>query len=149
MKIYLGSDHGGFALKAQIKVYLDAQGYITEDCGNVKFDPADDFPIFAETVGKKVALQPLDRGILLCRSGAGVTIAVNKIDGIRAAIGIDPTEVKFNRQHDDINVLTISGDHTSFEQACQLINVFLTTEFTHEARHVRRLEEISKIEQTN
>lgn len=143
MKLFLGSDHGGFLLKESLKTWLHNSGHEVVDCGNTVLDPSDDYPDFAFAVADAVAKDPQARGILLCRSGAGVTIAANKVKGIRAAVCITPEEAAFNRAHDDLNVLSISGDHTPEDGAQKVIEAFLTTPFAvHEERHLRRVKKI-------
>jgi ribose 5-phosphate isomerase B len=142
MKIYIGADHGGFELKKKLIMWLMAQPYDVTDCGNTRFDPTDDFPDFAFAVADRVAADPDSRGIVLCRSAGGVTIAANKVGGIRAVTGVNPTDVAHNRGHDDANVLALAGDYTGEREAKELVRVFLTTPFHGEERFVRRLNKI-------
>lgn len=124
MKIYLGTDHRGFKLKEQLKMWLGEIGHEVIDMGAVVFDPNDDYPLIAEKLGKAVADTLGSRGILLCGSGVGASVAVNKIDGIRAAIGISEAEVKAGRHDDDMNVLVLAADEISFETAKKLAAIF-------------------------
>lgn len=142
MKVFIGADHGGFELKSKLFTYLNDQGYDAVDCGAEKMDPADDFPDFAFAVADKVAAVPEARGIVICRSAGGVTIAANKVKGIRCVTGVNPTDVAHNRGHDDANVLAIAGDYTNENEAKELVKVFLTTPFHGEERFVRRLGKI-------
>lgn len=142
MKVYLGADHGGFVLKNKLIAWLTEQKYETVDCGNTKLDPTDDFPDFAFAVADRVAADPGGRGIVLCRSAGGVTIAANKVKGIRCVTGVNPVDVAHNRGHDDANVLAIAGDYTNEHEAKELVNTFLTTPFNGEERFVRRLNKI-------
>ncbi len=154
MQIYLGADHGGLQLKEAIKARLIAAKYPVSDVGAFSLDPADDYPMYALPVAQAVGAtddftkpwQTRDKGILFCRSGAGMEIAANKVAGIRAAAGFTEELVKFNREHDDINILCLYGDHLTPEAAWQLVEVWLATEFSQEARHLRRLDEITAIE---
>lgn len=142
MKVYIGADHGGFELKNKLSAWLTGQSYDVVDCGNTKFEPTDDFPDFAFAVADNVAGDPGSRGIVLCRSAGGVTIAANKVSGIRCVTGVNPTDVAHNRGHDDANVLAISGDYTNENEAKELVKTFLATPFNGEERFVRRLKKI-------
>ena len=147
MLIYIGADHGGFNLKEFLKIFLKNQGYEAADMGNIRYEESDDYTDFAVAVGKKVSLEPeTSRGILICRSGAGVDIAANKFRNVRSAIGISPDQVYHMRQHDNINVLCLASDFTTEEDAKKMVAVFLETPYTGEARHQRRLDKISQIE---
>lgn len=142
MKIYIGSDHGGFQLKEQLKPWLVSQGHEVIDCGNTKLDPTDDYPDFAFPVADNVVQTPNSRGIVLCRSGGGVTIAANKIKGIRAVTAVNPVDIAHNRSYDDVNVVAISADYTGENEAKVLIKTFLDTPFDGGERFVRRLNKI-------
>ena len=149
MKIYIGADHRGFKLKEELKLWLINLGYEVVDMGAVVFDPNDDYPLVAEKLGKAVTNTSGSMGILLCGSGVGASAAVNKIDGIRAAIGISETEVKAGRHDDDMNVLVLAADETSLEAAKKLVAIFVRTPFGQASRYSRRLEQIKKIEKEN
>ncbi len=150
--LYLGADHRGFGLKEEVKKFL-SQGKIRfEDLGNAVFDPKDDYPLFSERVAQKVSEDPeRSRGILLCGSGVGVDIIANKFKGVRSALVWDDQEaltalVKQSREHDNANVLSLPADHLTGEQAQKIVKIWLETPFSGAARHVRRLQEISKLE---
>jgi len=127
--IYLGSDHGGFDLKEKIKKWLTQWGYTFEDLGNNIYDQEDDYPEFAFTVARKVSgdeekglRYPLEwkqrsKGILLCRSAAGMLIAANKIKGARATTAFDTRSARHSRLHNDANILALSGDWLEDYQA--------------------------------
>lgn len=149
MKIFLGADHRGFAVKEQLKDSLHQRGYTVIDCGNEAHDPDDDYPIFAHAVADNVAKQPNSRGIVLCGSGVGVTIVANKIDHVRCALGFEAQQVVNARQDDDINVLAIATDFTAHEHVEKLVEAFLKTRFGHSERAIRRIQQIDDIEQTN
>ncbi|MFZ5933206.1 MAG: RpiB/LacA/LacB family sugar-phosphate isomerase [Patescibacteria group bacterium] len=149
MKVYLGADHRGFALKEKIKDWLTTWGYEFSDLGAYQLDPQDDFTLYAEKVGVVVGREEGARGILLCGSGVGVNIAANKIDGVRASFGLSPEQVKAGRNDDDMNILVIAADFVAEEKAKDLIKVFLETKFAREERFVRRLAEIKKLEANN
>ena len=142
MKVFIGADHGGFNLKAKLITWLTEQKYEIVDCGNTKFDPLDDFPDFAFAVADSVAREPDSRGNVLCRSAGGVTIAANKVKGIRAVTGVNLKEVAHNRGDDDANILAIAGDYTSENEAKELVHAFLMSPFSGQERFVRRLEKI-------
>lgn len=146
LSIFLGADHRGFKLKEQLKTWLKAESYQVVDCGNTVYDPDDDFPDFAFAVAEQVADHTTPdktvKGIIICGSGVGVNIAANKVNGIRASTAVNLDEVKHARQHDDLNVLAISADYTSFQEAQEMIEIFLTTPFEAEERFLRRLRKI-------
>ncbi len=144
--IYLGADHAGFKLKEKIKSWLKVKKIAFEDLGNLVYDQNDDYPDFAEKVGKKV-VKDKTKGILLCGSAEGICIAANKVRGVRA---VAPSTVKlaeFSRAHNDANVLCLSGWYTPLSLSKKIVNKFLSTPFSKEARHVRRLNKIKKMEQ--
>lgn len=149
MKIYVGSDHRGFKLKEKIKDWLFRWGYDVKDKGADRFDPSDDYTLYAEKVAKEVVKEKGSRGILLCGSGVGVDIVANKFDGVRASIGKSSKQVKAGRKDDDMNVLVIAADYTSEDEVRRMIKVFLETKFDKALRHRRRLEQIKKIEANN
>ena len=148
--IYLGADHGGFKLKEKIKQWLSEWKLPYEDLGAHKLDPEDDYPQFAFTVAEKVAQaddmtqawKKRAKGVLVCRSAAGVVIAANKIKDIRAVAVTDLKSAKHSREHNDANVLGLSGDWMSEAQAKDIVKVWLDTEFSHEKRHERRVDQI-------
>ena len=142
MRVYLGADHGGFSLKRKLIEWLTTQGYTAVDCGNTKLDPTDDFPEFAFAVADRVAADPESRGIVLCRSAGGMMIAANKVKGVRCVIGVNPTDVVHNRDHNNVNMLAIAGDYTSEGEAKKLIKIFLTTPWVGAERMTRRLGKI-------
>lgn len=150
--IILGSDHGGFAHKQAIIKWLEEHGYQFEDVGAHQFDAKDDYPQFALAVAQRVAqaqsmvTQPPTIGIVTCRSAGGVTIAVNKVVGIRGVTIFDEKSAVHAKEHNDANIVTLSGDWTSQEQAVQLVQIFLNTQFTQAERHIRRLAQISEFE---
>lgn len=142
MTVYLGADHGGFTLKNTLLEWLKTQGYDAVDCGNTKLDPVDDFPEFAFAVADRVAGDAGSRGIVLCRSAGGMTIAANKVRGVRCVTAVNTKDVTHNRGHDDANVLAIAGDYITEREAKELVNVFLTTPWIGDERFVRRLNKI-------
>ena len=133
-------------MKELLKPWLTEQGYEVVDCGNSTYDKDDDFPDFTFAVSEGVTKNPGSRGIVVCGSGGGVTVAANKIPGIRCTLGVDVWDVKHNREHNDINVLSIGADHTTVLIAKKLIEAFLTTPFEKADRFVRRLNKIDERE---
>lgn len=146
MKIYIGSDHRGFNLKEELKAWLVSLGHDIVDCGNKVYDPSDDFPDFAFDVADRVARDLESRGIVICGSSGGVTIAANKVRNIRCTSGISRESVIHDRDHNDINILAVASDWTSADQVKELIDLFLKTPYKKEARFARRLEKISERE---
>ncbi len=145
-KIVLGADHGGFGLKENIKEYLQKEGYEVEDVGAASFDPEDDYVDYAVLAAKKVASEKA-LGVLACRSAAGMVIAANKIKGIRAVAAFDVASAKHSREHNDANVLALSGDWLTKRKAYSILNAWLSADFSNEARHIRRLNKIKRLEQ--
>ncbi|MBI4064930.1 RpiB/LacA/LacB family sugar-phosphate isomerase [Candidatus Gottesmanbacteria bacterium] len=149
--LYLGADHGGYALKETIKTALTAWGYAWEDEGNTVLDPSDDYPLYALAVAKKVARDQQNgkdaKGILACRTAAGMAIAANKVKGIRAVVPHDIKSAILSREHNDANILVLAGDFLREKEAREMVKVWLESEFTSEERHRRRLEQIKKIEE--
>lgn len=146
MKVYLGADHRGFELKEKLKAQI--RGHEIIDLGAHELDPNDDYTTYALEVAKKVASQePL--GILVCGSGVGMDIVANKIDGVRASVGKQKEQVVAGRHDDDMNVLVLSADYTSEDEAMNMVNAFLGTQFSGEERHKRRLLHIKEIEENN
>ena len=144
-KIYLGSDHGGFGLKEQVKKYFDKSGRAYVDLGAKKYQPRDDYPDYAFVVAKKV-VKMKSKGILFCRNGIGVAIAANKIKGARAASLNSPRIAQTARADDDTNILCLGADYISPDLAKRTIKVWLKTEFSGKARHKRRINKIRKVE---
>lgn len=143
--IYLGADHGGYKFKEQLKIYLKSRGYQVADLGTDSEVPID-YPLIAKRVAEKVMEDPNNRGIVLCRSGAGVCIAANKIRGIRAAEAWNEEVARAARHDDNVNVLCLAADYLSFEAAKKIAQTFLDTSFAGEERYKRRLKEIEDIE---
>ena len=149
MKIFLGADHRGFALKEKISQWLFNMEYATRDLGAHALDAKDDYTKYAENVASLVSKTDGSRGVLLCGSGVGVEVVANKYDGVRAAIGKGVLQVEAGRSHDDMNILVIAADFTSEKEAKAMLIAFLETKFSEKARYERRLQEIEKIEENN
>ncbi len=144
MIVAIGADHRGFALKTGVLAALRAAGHQTVDCGCQGPEPAD-YPVLAFAVGELVAAGRAERGVLICGSGIGVAIAANKVAGVRAALCRDAQEARQTRQHNDSNVLCLSGDRTAPPEAVAIVEAFLAAEFAG-GRHARRVELIKAYE---
>lgn len=146
--IFLGADHGGFELKQDLLQWLNSLGYQVEDCGAYELDPADDYPDVALMVAEQVAADETAeaKGIIICRSSAGVVMAANKVIGIRAVAALNPDLAKMSRQHNDSNVLGLGADVTDVAEAREIVSAFLETPFSQDERHVRRLAKIAAYE---
>ena len=149
MKVFIGADHRGFALKNILYKQLVARGHEAVDCGPHKLDPQDDCPDYALKVAEGVAQNEGSRGILLCGSGVGMDVVANKVRGVRATVGYKSDEVVHGRARDDINVLALAADSLSSESAEALVELFLMTPFGGEERDLRRQKEIEEIEAQN
>ena len=144
MKIAIGADHAGFALKEKLRARLVQEGHEVVDYGTNSADSCD-YPDYAQAVGREVGAGRTDRGILVCSTGIGMAIAANKIDGVRAAPAQSEDEVRLTREHNDANVLTLGAKYLDDVHAESLIDVFLNTEFTG-GRHARRVAKIAQLE---
>ena len=144
MKIAVGSDHAGFALKKHVSAALSAAGHEVVDVGTTSTESVD-YPRFAADAARLVASGAADRAVLACGSGNGVAIAANKIDGIRAVNAHDPDEAEMARRHNDINVVTLSGGRLSPQEADAIVARFLSTE-REGGRHARRVDQIGELE---
>ena len=147
MKVFLGADHRGFELKEKLKKYIAELDYGVEDYGAFLHDKNDDYPDFARKVAESVANDPeRSRGVLVCGSGVGVAIAANKINDIRAGTAINAEQIKDSVSDEDTNILAISADYISEDQAKKIAKSFLETKFSGEERHIRRINKIKKLE---
>jgi len=147
MTVFIGADHRGYPLKEVLKTWVTELGHTVTDCGNTVLDPHDDYPDFAFAVAHEVAYVKEYRGIVICGSGAGVSIAVNKIDGIRAVLGVTPEQVRDARSDDDVNVIALASDYLTEEQAKAVVKTFLDTPFDPQERFLRRIDKITKHEE--
>ncbi len=137
--IYLGCDHGGFALKEAIRTHLEKQGLAVTDCGNTAFDSEDDFTTFVEPVVKGVLRDDKHRGILVCGTGIGVSIAANHHKGIRAALVHNVDYARLARQHNNANVLCLGGRFIDEAVALTVVDTFLKTEMDTNPKYQRRM----------
>ena len=139
MKLYIGADHGGFYIKERTKDWLKQWGYEFEDVGAFTFETDDDYPQFAFLAARRVADEKDSKAILFCRSGGGMSIAANRVKGIRAVDCLDIRSAEHARKHNDANVLSIPADWLSEDEVKTAIQTFLQTPFSNEERHVRRI----------
>jgi len=144
MKIAIGADHAGFVLKGQVRDALIEAGHEVTDAGTDSAESTD-YPDYADKVARDVISGAAERGILVCSTGVGMSIAANKVHGIRAAPAFNPDEVRLTRAHNDANVLTIGARYTDPEAAKQMVRVFLETPFEG-GRHARRIGKIEQME---
>ena len=144
MKIALGSDHAGFELKEKIKHKLQSQGIAIDDRGTHSADSCD-YPDYAQAVADEVAAHGADFGILVCGTGIGMSMAANKVPGIRAARVVSESDAELSREHNDANVLTLGARITGDEEAFKIIDKWLATPFAG-GRHGRRVDKIMAIE---
>lgn len=145
--IAIGSDHGGYKLKEEIKKYLDEIGLEYKDYGTYS-EERTDYPIYAKEVAKAVSTNECDRGILICRSGHGMAIVANKFKNIRAANIGSEEEARFAKGDDNINVISLGADYIETSEAIRIIRTWIATEFKG-GRYQERIEMIEKIEGEN
>ncbi|MBC8121287.1 MAG: ribose 5-phosphate isomerase B [Gemmatimonadaceae bacterium] len=144
MKIVLGSDHGAYELKEELKAWLSEHNYHFEDIGTFNGERCD-YPQVARTVCEQIQTGAAERGILLCGTGIGISIAANKFAGIRAALAHDHYTARMSREHNNANVLAMGGRVIGSEVAKEILETWLATEFEGE-RHQRRLDQIQSFE---
>jgi len=144
MRIAIGADHAGVALKDQLKQWLIERGDTVDDRGTYTTESVD-YPDYAAAVGRAVAEGRADRGVLVCGSGIGMAMAANKIAGIRAAAVIDEASARLCREHNDANVLTLGARLTAVDEARELVRIFLVTEYQG-GRHQLRIDKISALD---
>jgi ribose 5-phosphate isomerase B len=145
VKIAIGSDHAGFAMKQQLAVHLAESGHHVEDVG-ARDDRPSDYPDFARLVGEAVTLGTCERGILVCGSGVGASVAANKVTGVRAALCHDTFSARQGVEDDDMNVLCLGARVIGPSLAAELVRTFLAAQFSGAERHVRRVAKIRAIE---
>lgn len=144
MKIAMGCDHGGFELKEMIKKQLTEQGHEIKDCGTYSLESCD-YPVFGEAAARAVASGECERGIVICTTGIGISIAANKVKGIRCAHCADALEATLCRQHNNANMIAIGAGFTGPKLASEMVRSFLSTEFEG-GRHARRVALMDAIE---
>jgi len=144
MRVAIGADHAGFLLKERLRIRLEQEGHQVLDEGTHSTESCD-YPDFAAPVADDVVAGRADRGILVCGTGVGMSIAANKVDGIRAALGTVPEEVRLARAHNDANILTLGARFIEEPAADALVDVFLDTAFDG-GRHAQRVAKIDALE---
>ena len=145
MKIALAVDHGGFPLKGRLAQVLQDAGHEVLDLGTHSSDPVD-YPDYARALGRAILDGRAERGVLVCGSGAGASIAANKMKGIRAALAHDTYTAHQMVEHDNVNVCCLGARVVGAELAAEIVSVFLPARFTGEERHVRRLNKVAEME---
>lgn len=145
MRIVVGSDHAGFELKERVAAYVRELGHELMDAGTHDTAPVD-YPDYAEAVGVALREGQADRGLVICGSGVGASVAANKLPGIRAGLCHDTYSAHQGVEHDDMNVLVLGARVIGVEMARELVRVFLGAEFSGEERHRRRLEKVIALE---
>ena len=146
MRIAIGADHGGFAMKNELAGQLKTSGYDVIDLGAHVYDAGDDYPDFARRVAEAIAHGEAEQGIVVCGSGVGASIAANKIRGVRAAVCHDTYSARQGVEHDDMNVLCLGARVVGVELARELVAAFVGARFSGEERHMRRLSKVLAIE---
>ena len=144
MKIAIGCDHGGYLLKQDILIWLEEHDIDFEDFGCYSRESVD-YPVFGEKVGRAVASGEADYGIVICTTGIGISIAANKVAGIRCAHCTDSLSAEMTRRHNDANVLALGAGLTGTNMALRMVEVFLNTEFEG-GRHQRRVDQLNAIQ---
>ena len=142
MKIAIGADHGGFALKEELTQAIRAAGHAVNDFGACEYNAADDYPDFALAVARAVVAGEAERGIVICGSGVGASVASNKVRGARAAVCHDSYSARQGVEHDDLNVLCLGARVIGVEAAREVVQDYLGAQFSQEERHQRRLSKI-------
>ena len=143
-RIAIGCDHRGFALKELIMPFLQNAGYSYQDFGCYSTESVD-YPDIAQKIGEAVASGNFDQGILICNTGIGISIAANKIKGVRAALCHNTFAAQRTREHNDANVLCLRGENIDTESALEIVKTFLTTDFEG-GRHIQRVNKIRALE---
>jgi ribose 5-phosphate isomerase B len=147
VRVYLGSDHAGFELKARLVEWLTKAGHEPVDCGPSSYDPADDYPVYVMRAATAAVGDPGSLGIVIGGSGNGEQIASNKVRGVRAALAWSDETARLARLHNNANVLSLGAREYPIDDAVGFAKVFVETAFSEEARHVRRLNMIAAYEE--
>ena len=145
MRLVIGSDHAGFNMKQDLLGFVAELGHEAVDIGTGSIEPVD-YPDYADAIGRALRDGRADRGILICGSGVGASVAANKMPGIRAGLCHDTYSAHQGVEHDDMNVLVLGSRVIGVELAHDLVRAYLAAEFSGEARHVRRLEKVRALE---
>jgi ribose 5-phosphate isomerase B len=148
MRIYLGSDHAGFELKNVLLSKLAALGHEVTDCGPTVYEADDDYPPYCIGTAQRVVADPGSLGIVIGGSGNGEQIAANKVGGVRCVLAYDLQTATLGRQHNDANLMGIGARMHSEADAVEIVTTFVATPFSHDPRHVRRIELLDTFERT-
>ena len=148
MRVYLGSDHAGFELKAALLSHLTAAGHQVTDCGPAQYQPDDDYPPYCIATAQRVVADPGSLGVVIGGSGNGEQIAANKVSGVRAALAYNTETAELARQHNDANVLGLGARMHPQDEAISIVDTFLNTPFSQGPRHLRRIAMLTSFEQT-
>ncbi|MEV0133625.1 ribose-5-phosphate isomerase [Dactylosporangium sp. NPDC050688] len=148
MRVYLGSDHAGYELKVHLVGALGLQGYEVVDVGPAKFDPDDDYPAFCFHTGARVVADPGSLGVVIGGSGNGEQIAANKVPGVRAALAWNLDTARLGREHNDANIVAIGARQHTLDEATSLVTAFLSTAFSGNERHARRIAQVFEYDTT-
>lgn len=148
MRVYVGSDHAGFELKAVLIAHLQGGGHEAVDCGPARFDPEDDYPPFCIDTARRVVADAGSLGVVIGGSGNGEQIAANKVAGVRAALAYNAETAMLARQHNNANVMGLGARMHTEAEALAIADAFVGTAFSEEPRHQRRIDELSRFEQT-
>ncbi len=149
MRIGIAADHGGFELKEKLSLYLREAGHELIDFGAKAYDPSDDYPDFVTPLARAVAAAQVERGLAVCGSGVGASVAANKVIGVRAALITESYSARQGVEHDDMNLLCLGGRVVGIELAKELLKAYLSARYTGEGRHQRRLGKIAALEESN
>ena len=145
MRVSIGCDHGALALKNKMVAHLVARGYDVKDCGTYTGDSCD-YPDFAAAAAKAVANGECEKGIVLCTTGIGVSIAANKVKGIRCALLSDVMSARLTREHNDTNMMALGAGVVGEMLALEILDIWLDTEFSGNERHQRRIDKVMALE---
>ena len=145
MRVSIGCDHGALALKNKMVAHLVARGYDVKDCGTYTGDSCD-YPDFAAAAARAVASGECEKGIVLCTTGIGVSIAANKVKGIRCALLSDVMSARLTREHNDTNMMALGAGVVGEMLALEILDTWLDTEFSHNERHQRRIDKVMALE---
>jgi ribose 5-phosphate isomerase B len=145
IKILIGADHGGYNLKEKLVERLRSKGFAVEDIGYKEYEPTDDFPEIAFKLGEKVVFEKA-KGILICSSGIGMSIAANKVKGVRAGLCTSIKQARLAKSDNDINVLCLANKLVSIDKNFKIVIKFINTVFSCEERYIRRIKKIKNYE---
>ncbi len=148
MRIAVGADHAGYALKELLVSWLKESGYEIDDLGAIQLDPSDDYPDLALPVAQAISSGDADRGIIICGSGVGASMVANKVPGVRACLCHDTYSSHQGVEHDDMNVLCLGGRIIGEDLSKEIVTSFLSAAFIPDPRFQRRLDKLLSIEKT-